>query len=180
MIINEKYFKQYSPIPLNYNMTELNNYIDVASEIWVKPLIGYDLYNEIEDQVENNNLSEANSALLTEGKLWQYLAYATCLQGLPFIWSHFSETGISLGKSDNSDSITLKDLTYIEAHIRKTVEFLKDSVLKYICERSDYFPLICGCQCECNSCCGNSNGKLNSPNKYQQLYSPRRKCVDLK
>ena len=36
MIINEKYFKEYSPIPLNYNMAELNNYISVAEKIWVK------------------------------------------------------------------------------------------------------------------------------------------------
>lgn len=33
MIINEKYFKQYSPIPLNYNMAEVKNYIPVAEKI---------------------------------------------------------------------------------------------------------------------------------------------------
>ena len=44
MIINEKYLKQYSPIPLNYNLTEVKNYIPVAEKIWVKPLIGNELF----------------------------------------------------------------------------------------------------------------------------------------
>ncbi|MBO7732117.1 MAG: hypothetical protein J6S67_06185 [Methanobrevibacter sp.] len=179
MIINEKYFKQYSPIPLNYNMAEIKNYIGVAQEIWLSPLIGDDLLDELEEQVKDNNVSPTNAALLTDGKLWQYLAFATCLEGLPFIWSHFSETGISLGKSDNSDSITLKDLTYIEQHLRRQTEFLKDSVKKYICERPSAFPLVCQCECECGSCCG-SKAKLRHPNPYLQLYSTRRKCTDLK
>lgn len=179
MIINEKYFKQYSPIPLNYNMAELKNYIEVAAEIWVRPLIGYSLYDEIEQQVMDNEVSDKNAALLTEGKLWQYLAFATCLEGLPLIWADFSQVGITLGKSDNSDSITLKDLTYIEQHLRRQTEFLKDSVKKYICEHSDYFPLADYCSCGC-SCCSQNVGKLNNPNKYKQVYGTLRRCTNLK
>ena len=178
-IINKKLLAQYSPLPTNYDYSEIMNYVPVAQEIWVRPLIGDYLMDELEQQVADNNLSEANQALMTEGFLLQYLSYATCLEGLSFIWSHFSQTGISLGKSDNSDSITLKDLTYIEAHLRRQVEFLKDSVKRYICERSNYFPLVCQCDCECNSCCG-GNAKLNNPNKYQQIYTAYRKCTDLK
>lgn len=179
MIINEKYFKQYSPIPLNYNMAELKNYISVAEQIWVRPLIGVDLFDEIEQQVKENNVSEANATLLTEGGLWQYLSYATCLEGLAFIWAHFSETGISLGKSDNSDSVTLKDITYIEANLRRQTEVLKDNVKRFLCEHSNYYPTMDCCACGC-SCCQENVGKLNSPNAYKQLYSTRRKCTDLK
>ena len=31
----------------------MKNYIEVAEESWVKPLIGSDLYDEIEEQIEN-------------------------------------------------------------------------------------------------------------------------------
>lgn len=179
MIINEKYFKQYSPIPLNYNMAELKNYISVSEEIWVKPLIGTDLYDEIEEQVENNTVSDVNAALLTTGHLWQYLAFATCLEGLSFIWADFSQVGITLGESDSSKSVTLKDLTYIEANLRRQVEFLKESVKKYICERSEYFPQVCQCECECGSCCGHAP-KLQSPNANWELYAPFRKNTNLK
>lgn len=179
VIINEKYFKEYSPIPINYNMKELKNYISVAQEIWVKPLIGYDLFDEIEQQVKNNEVSEKNATLLTEGKLWQYLAYATCLEGLPFIWSHFSEIGISLGKSENSDSVTLKDLTYIEAHLRRQVEFLKESVAKFICEHNNVYTNADFCQCKCDCCC-NNNATLLQPNPMKLVYSTRRRNTKLR
>ncbi len=177
MIINEKYFKEYSPIPLNYNMKELKNYISVASEIWVRPLIGSDFFDELEEQIENNNVSEANATLLTKGFLWQYLCYATCLEGLSFIWAHCSEIGITLASSDNSQSIDLKDLTHIEQHLRRQTEFLKDAVKKYICQHSAYFPLVDCCACGCD-CCQNG-GKLNKPNPFQQLYTTNRKCTNL-
>lgn len=179
MLINEKYLKQYSPIPLNYNLAEVKNYISVAEKIWVRPLIGADLFDEIEYQVEHNEVSDENAALLTEGGLWQYLAFAVAYEALPIMWGHISEVGITKGKSDNSDSLSLKDLTYMQNHLRGQVEFLKDAVKKYICEHSDYFPLADFCSCGCDVC-GDNRGKLNNPNKFQQLYAPRRKPVDIK
>lgn len=178
MIINEKYFKEYSPIPLNYNMKELKNYISVATEIWVRPLIGGQFLDELEKQIENNQVSEVNAALLTEGFLWQYLSYATCLEGLSFIWAHFSEVGITFGKSDSSESISLKDLTYVESHLRRQVEFLKESVKSYICEHFQYFPLADVCACGC-SCCDN-NASLKTPNPNYMVYKPIKKNTNLR
>ena len=178
MIINEKYLKQYSPIPLNYNLAEVKNYIGVAEKIWVKPIIGCDLFDEIQEQVDENNISEENATLLTEGGLWQYLAFATVLEALPIIWGHISEVGITKGKSDNSDSLTLKDMTYIQQHIRGQVEVLKDQLKTWLCEHGESFPLLDCCACGC-SCC-NNGGKLNKPNAYQQLYSTRRKITNLR
>lgn len=178
MIINETYFKKFSPIPVNYNMTEIKNYIGVAEKIWVKPLIGYGLFDEIEQQIMENTVSEENATLLTEGGLWQYLAFATVYEALPVIWAHISEVGITKGKSDNSDSLDLKDMTYVSQHLRNQVEVLKDQLKKWICEHYTYYPLADVCACEC-SCCGN-NAKLNYPNPNQQLYKPYKRCTDIK
>lgn len=178
MIINEKYFKEYSPIPLNYNMKELKNYIKVAQEIWVRPLIGSDLLDEIEDQVEKNTVSPENATLLTEGFLWQYLSYATCLEGLSFIWAHFSEVGITIADSDQSKSITMKDLTYVEANLRRQTEFLKESVKKFICEHSDSYPLADMCSCGCDPC--QKNSKLIEPNANFMVYTNYRKNTKLR
>lgn len=178
MIINRKYFAEYSPIGKNYDYSEIMLYVPVATEIWIRPLIGSDLLDEIEKQVQENNVSETNAALLTEGKLWQYLCYATCYEGLPFLWTNISEVGITLGKSDNSDSITLKDLTYIQQHLRNQVEVLKDSVKSYICEHFQYYPLADVCACGC-SCC-NNNASLQQPNPNYQIYSTFRKNTNLR
>ena len=178
MIINKKFFAEYSPIGKNYDYSEIMLYVPVATEIWIRPLIGSDLLDEIEKQVQENNVSETNAALLTEGKLWQYLCYATCYEGLPFLWTNISEVGITLGHSDNSDSITLKDLTYIQQHLRNQVEVLKDSVKRYICEHYLYYPLADVCACNC-SCCCQTNPKLNNPNPQYQVYKPFKRNTNL-
>ena len=179
MIINEKYMKQFSPIPLNYNMAEVKNYIPVAEKIWVIPLIGYDLYDEINEQVADNEVSPENATLLTEGGLWQYLAFATVYESLPMIWSHISEVGVTKGKSDNSDSLDLKDMTYVSQHLRNQVEVLKDQLKKWLCEHYDSFPTVDVCACGCSSCC-NHDAKLNYPNPQAQIYSTYRKNTNLK
>ena len=178
MIINEKYFKQYSPIPLNYNMTEVKNYIPVAEKIWVKPLIGYELFDEIEQQVKDNQVTEEVATLLTEGGLWQYLSFATVYEALPMIWSHISEVGVTKGKSDNSDSLDLKDMTYVSQHLRNQVEVLKDQLKKWLCEHNETFPNMDCCACGC-SCC-NQEPRLNKPNPNKELYTTRRKCTELR
>lgn len=178
MIINEKYLKQYSPIPINYNIAEVKNYIPVTEKIWVKPIIGDDLYDEIDEQVKNNNLSDENMALLTEGGLWQYLSFATVYEALPMIWSHISEVGITKGKSSNSDSLDLHDMTWVTQHLRNQVEVLKDQLKKYICEHADYYPSADYCSCGC-SCCGN-NAKLNAPNPNFEIFGTPRKNTNLK
>lgn len=179
MIINEKYMKQFSPIPLNYNMAEVKNYIPVAEKIWVIPLIGYDLYDEINEQVADNEVSPENATLLTEGGLWQYLAFATVYEALPMIWSHISEVGVTKGKSDNSDSLDLKDMTYVSQHLRNQVEVLKDQLKKWLCEHYDSFPTVDVCACGCSNCC-NHDAKLNYPNPQAQIYSTYRKNTKLR
>lgn len=171
MIINEKYLKEYSPIPLNYDLSEIRNYIGVAEKIWVVPVLGQDLYDEIQSQVDENKLSDENSTLLTEGGLWQYLAFATCLEGLAFIWANFSEVGITLGKSDNSESVNLKDITYIEQNLRRQVEVLKDSLIKWLNSHLESFPKYVPYM--------ESPIGMYEPNPNTQLLTPPRVCVDL-
>lgn len=180
MIINKKFLKEYSPLSLNMNLDEIMNYVPVSEQIWIIPTIGQQLYDQIEEQVENNTLSEENATLLTDGLLWQYEAYCVCLEALPFIWAHISEVGLTRGKSENADSIDLKDLTYIQNHLRSQVEYLKSAVIKWLCERYDTFPLFDNEQCDCCKSCCNKDGALKKPNPYLEVYSTLRKCTDIK
>ena len=52
-LINEAYFKQYSPIPDNYNIKDIEPYFKVAEEIWVNPSTVFPHY---EDHWEEANI----------------------------------------------------------------------------------------------------------------------------
>lgn len=176
-IINEKWLKEFSPIPLNYDMKELHNYIKLAETIWIEPIIGSDFYGELLDQVADNQLTDENSTALVEA-IYPYLGFAVAYEALPIIWGHISEVGITKGKSDNSDPLSLKDITYVQQHLRTQVEARKDYCKKWLCERNETFPTLDCCACGC-SCC-QDNSKLNKPNPYKQIHSTNRKCTDLK
>ena len=177
-LINAKWLKEFSVLPLNYNTKEVENFINIAQDIWIVPVIGYDMYEELLEQVKDNTLTPENSTLLVEA-IYPYLAMAVCYEALPSLWIHCSEVGLTLGSSDNSQSVSLKDMTYYEGWIRRQLEARKDFAIKWICEHQDYYPLIYTCECECNTCCG-KRPKLNTPNANAILYTTCRKNTKLK
>ena len=178
MLINQKYFAKYSVLPINYNYDDIMTYEPIAIRIWIEPLIGRYLLEELEYEIENNQVSDANATLLTTGGLWQYLCTAMCYEGLPFLWARANEVGITLGESDTYKSVTIKDLTYIQDHLRRMLEVLKEQVLQFLCEHCQSYPTfdisVCGCGCPCNN-----NKAPVKPNPYWTLYSTPKKFTDL-
>lgn len=152
-LINEAYLKKYSPIPNNYNMEEIMPFVHPAEIMWVEPVLGTALYNELIQQVNENNVTELNSTLLLN--IYPYLAFAVVYSALPFIQFHVSEVGVTKGKSENSDSISNADANYMSAHLRKMVEEMKKLLKQFLDTNAEFYPLYRGdgtsCECSCNN-----------------------------
>lgn len=177
MITNQSLLKKYSVIPSNYNMAEIMNYVDISEKIWILPIIGYEQYEELQDQVKNNTLTPENSTLLVEA-LYPLLGFAVVYEALPSIAYHVSEVSITKGSSDNSEALDLKEMSFYIDHVRRQLEVRKDFAIKWIKEHIDYFPLINMCDsCECGC---NHNAKLNRPNPEFLVYGTPRKNTNLK
>lgn len=174
-LTNKSLLAKYSPLPINYNFDEIMLYQPIAISIWVRPLLGDALTDELEYQVEHNQVSETNSTLMTSGGLLQFLSYAMCYEGLPFIFAHFSEVGITLPDVEHSKSVELKELNYIQDHLRRTLEFLKDYLIKWLDCHCSSFPLY---HPTCNDSCCNAKG-LNAPNPMWTYYAPKKRFTDL-
>lgn len=176
ILINEKYLKEFSPIPLNYNLKEIHNYIKLSEQIWLEPILGNAFYQELLYQVKNNEVTDVNSTALVEA-IYPLLGYAVALEALPFLWSHISEVGITLGKSENSDSLSLKDMTYVENHLRRQVEARKDYLIKWLDSHCASYELYNSKSCGIGCC--NSKG-LNAPNPMFSIYTNPRKNTNLR
>lgn len=154
VLINEAYFKEFSPIPNNYNISDIEPYFKVAEEIWVKTLIGVSLYEKLLEEVNTNNVSPEDSTLLL--MLYPYLAFAITYEALPFISYHLSEVGLTVGHSDNSTAAPVSGINLISTRLRSTLETLKSNFKKWLDEHSDNYPLykpdICDCSNECDDC----------------------------
>lgn len=199
-IINEEYFKQYSPIPDNYNIKEIKPFFKVAEQLWVMPLLGQALYDELLEQVCANDVTPENSTLLLV--VYPYLSFAICYEALPFISYHFSQVGVTKGKSDNSDSVSINDVNFISTQLRSQVETMKGQLKEFLNNHKDIYPLYKSDDCECSSqnvCedCGwiadyYGSGRYdwqyfralyeankNKPNPRLQVYTTRRINIDI-
>lgn len=197
-IINEEYFKQYSPIPDNYDLNEIKPFFKVAEQLWVLPLMGQALYDELLEQVCENNVTPENATLLLV--TYPYLAFSICYEALPFIAYHFSQVGVTKGKSDNSDSVSINDVNFISSTLRTQVEVMKGQLKKFLEEHSDVYPLYKPDGRECVSVSGDCdwicqyygsgrydwryfknlyNSQLRKPNPRLQVYTTNRINIDL-
>ena len=176
-LINSKWLKEFSVLPLNFDTKEVENFVKLAEIQWIVDTIGRDWYDELLEQVETNTLTPENSTALVEA-IWPYEAMAVCYEALPSLLYHVSEVSITKGHSDNSDALTLKEMTYYEQFIKRQLQARGDYCKKWICEHKEYYPLADFCSCGC-SCC-KQNSMLNKPQSFQQLYSPRRRRTDIR
>ena len=179
MIITSELLKKYSIIPFNYNMDEVMLYVNLAEQLWVQPLIGQSMYEEINAQVATNTVSPENATLLVNGGLYQYLSCAVLLQFLPNAYLKISEVGITKTHSDNSESATLEDITYLQSHLRSELETRKRALINWIEEHIASYPKFepeeqfCGCKAKKDTC-GCTVGLVN-PQPMQLVYTtPKR------
>lgn len=204
-LITLDYLAQFSPLPSNYNFSEVEPYIHISEKLTIEPIIGTPLYEELLEQVEKDEVTPENATLLLQ--IYPLLGFDCVYNALPFLSYNVSQVGITKGKSEWSDSVDTKDVNYISNHLKSQIEVMKSLLKKFLDEHSDSFPLYRpddSCECECDeSVCSECdwiyqyyNGgydvyewqraiaehrmKKFKPNAFQQLYSTRRRNVSLR
>ena len=139
IIINETLFKKYSPITDNCDISDFYPYILLAQEIYILPIIGEALTDELKSQIEDNNLSEENSALII--KIAPCLSLYAVYQGLPFHWAKFESKGVTVKSSENSKETTIKDIAQLRAYLQNDAEIFREQLIKFLCKCKDDYKL---------------------------------------
>lgn len=138
-IINEELLKLYSNMTRNVGVDKVMPYINLAQPFFIEPVLGTPLMVELQSQVENNELTELNKALILKIapalSLWtDYLA----ARGLTYT---VTAKGITKEKSENSESINEKELAEFIHSIRENAENATELLVKYLCNCADSYPL---------------------------------------
>ena len=205
-LITEEYFKTYSPISDNYNIKDIKPYFHVAEKLWIEPIIGTPLYEELLDEVEKDEVTPENATLLLN--IYPLLAFAIVYESLPFVGYHLSQVGITKGKSEISEPVSINDVNYISTQLRNQCETMKMLLKKFLDENAEHYPLYYAdntveCKYDCDDECGwdwiyhyYTDGTYDKyqwqrsvaehrmrkfkPKSYNQLYSTRRYNMNLK
>lgn len=205
-LITTDYLAMYSPLPSNYDFSEVENYVHISEKIDIEPIIGTPLYEVLLDEVERDEVTPEHATLLLQ--IYPLLGFSTVYNALPFISYNISQIGITRGHSENSDSVDTKDVNYISNHLKSQVEVMKALLKKFLDEHKDYYPEYYPddriVQCDCSNDCEDYqwiydyyNGgvfdkyawqravtehrmKKFGPRPYQQLYTTRRYNMNLR
>lgn len=150
-LINHQYFAQYSILPRNYDLTEVENFIHPTEKIWIEPILGTPLYEELLDQVCDNQVTELNSTLLLN--IYPLLCTATVITAMPFIAYRASEVGLVAGKSENAEPAGIKAVNYLTERLTAQANTMKRLLKKFLDDNADKYPLYPSrghCDCECS------------------------------
>ena len=139
-LMNKEYLKEYYLLPINFNTDEIWNFIPLAEQLHIVPIIGQEMYNELLDQVENNEVTPENASLLLQ--IYPFEGLAIMEVSMPYIAFHITEVGITKGSSENSDSVTTNDINYLTNYVRSQMVPYKERLIEFISQNSELYPNI--------------------------------------
>lgn len=149
LIISEELLKLYSVLSKNVSVDKIFPFIHLAQEYYLDDILGRALLEELQKQVEKDELTEENKALII--KIAPVLAnYASYLAMRSLAYS-VTEKSLTKEKSENSEPLTEKELGEYILNLKQVCEMHKEVLIKYLCNCKDLYPLwrpSNECRCE--------------------------------
>lgn len=139
LLISEELLKLYSPLSKNVSVDKVFPHLHLAQPYYIVPILGDALTAELQYQIDNDELTDNNKALIIKIAMPLSL-WATYLAMRSLTYS-VTEKSITKESSDNSESIDYKELgTYID-DIKNKAEMATELLIKYLCKCQDLYPL---------------------------------------
>ena len=139
-LMNKEYLTEYSLLPKNYSIDEVWNFIPIAEQLHIVPIIGMKMYTQLLDEVEQNNVDSANASLLLQ--IYPLEGLAIVETAMPYLAYRVNEAGITKNSSENSEPLTVNELNYLTNYVRSQIVPYKQKLEQFIQDNSELYPLI--------------------------------------
>lgn len=140
LIITERYLKENSVINDNADAKVITPTIFIVQDLYIHPILGTDLYEEIQTQVAADNVSAANQTLLDNYILPCLVQYVLC-ECSPVFQYRYMNKGVMQKSSDNSQPVDLGVIKYMMEKWKNNAESYAQRATKFLCANSDDYPL---------------------------------------
>lgn len=149
LLISEELLKLYSPLSKNVSVDKVYPFITLAQEYYIAPVLGDALLFELQTQIENDELTDLNKALIL--KIAMPLAMYSNYLALRSLTYSVTEKSVTKENSENSSSIDYKELGTFYEDLKNKAEMALDVLIKFLCRCRDNYPLwrpSNDCKCE--------------------------------
>lgn len=147
ILISEELLKLYSPISKNVGVDRVFPFIHLAQPYYIAPVLGKPLTEELQREIEDDALTEANKALIL--KIAMPLAMWTSYLAVRGLSYSFTQKGITKEASENSQSLNEKEMGEYILSLKNQAEMSQEILISYLCNCKELYPLWKP-QVECN------------------------------
>lgn len=149
LLISEELLKLYSPLSKNISVDKVFPYLHLAQPYYINPILGDALMNELQYQIEEDELTDANKALII--KIAMPLSLWATYLALRSLTYSVTEKSIVKEHSDNSESIDYKELGTFIDDVKNKAEMATELLIKYLCKCQELYPkwmpeTTCNCE----------------------------------
>lgn len=171
-LISTELFLEHSPVTFDTDVRKFVPFINIAQEMYIVPILGDPLTEELQEQIKTNTLTPDNKALVN--KIASPLAYYAVYQGLPFHWAKIINKGVTNADSPNSSTVSFDDLSGMRRYTRDAADFLAKQLVTYLCGCRSKYPAWRPDKNTACGGCGDTNG-ANASESDSGIFIPNRR-----
>ena len=138
IIISEELIKLHSSMSKNVPVDKVFPFCILAQSYYIEPILGTPLLNELQEQVEDDDLTEENKALII--KTAPCLALYTEYLAMRSLAYSVTAKSVTKEKSENSEPIGEKELGELILDIKLRAEMAQELLIKYLCRCRELYP----------------------------------------
>jgi hypothetical protein len=115
--------------------------IEKAQEIYILPLLGTALYNELQTQIEADSLTGDNITLL-DNYIAPALSKYALYEAIPKMMYKIENTSILKRGAEFAETIDFKELTYLRQIAKDDAEYFATRVTNFLNANDTVYPLF--------------------------------------
>lgn len=143
LMISEQTLKNNSPITENVDTSELRFSIQMAQNIFVLETLGQNLYNKMLELIQTNDIELSGNThykVLLKQYITPMLTQYAYYLALDNFFIKFVNIGLQQFRSEQSNPITIKELTYLKNNAKDNAQFLDNLMRRYLVFNTWMFP----------------------------------------
>lgn len=125
------YLKKVSVINDNTDNKILVPTIKLVQDMYLKPLLGTDLFNEIKNQIIADNVSSDNQTLLDD-YIGHIIHYYTLYESTPLFKYRYMNRGLMVNNAENSTSADLSEVKFMMDNWKNKAMWFGERMIKFI------------------------------------------------
>jgi hypothetical protein len=141
-LVSTNELKNLTSIGQNIDCELLTPHLLIAQQLYLEPVLGCALYNDIIYRFDNNQLT-GNTQVLYEQYIVPAIAYASWYSLSPFLNWRTSRNGINKSGTDTLQPIEIQEFSMYSSKVENLMRFYLKRLEDYLKCNKDLFPLYC-------------------------------------